>query len=264
MSVVQTLIGNVKGPQGATGATGATGPQGDAATINVGSVSTTAYGNSAQVVNVGTENEAILNFVIPQGKPGQATTTMGGLTLDTITTSTADFPSPQVGDTGATAFGKIVKFFADALNALNSKLNTANVVNNLTTTEAGYALDARAGKTLNDTLVASVTPQIIRDTITGSSYVNTFYYRVISKVGSIIIIDLAWNTATLVPNWTQMMTIPEGYRPNVMTIRTRDVFSATAPYLIEITTGGVVRTGNASIPANTDITIHVEYVLEST
>ena len=152
MSVVQTLIGNVKGPQGATGATGATGPQGDAATINVGSVSTTAYGNPAQVVNVGTENEAILNFVIPQGKPGQATTTMGGLTLDTITTSTADFPSPQVGDTGATAFGKIVKFFADALSALNSKLNAANVVNNLTTTEAGYALDARAGKTLNDSL----------------------------------------------------------------------------------------------------------------
>lgn len=156
MSVVQTLIGNVKGPQGATGATGATGPQGDAATITVGSVSTTAYGNPAQVVNVGTENEAILNFVIPQGRPGQATTTMGGLTLDTITTSTADFPSPQVGDTGATAFGKIVKFFADALSALNSKLNAANVVNNLTTTEAGYALDARAGKTLNDSLASSL------------------------------------------------------------------------------------------------------------
>ena len=64
MAVVNTLIGNIKGPQGDTGATGQTGPQGEAATINVGTVSTTAYGNPAQVVNIGTENEAILNFTI--------------------------------------------------------------------------------------------------------------------------------------------------------------------------------------------------------
>lgn len=152
MATVQTLIGNVKGPKGDTGATGAQGVQGEAATVNVGSVSTTAYGNPAQVVNVGTENEAVLDFVIPQGRPGQATTSMGGLTLDTITTSTASFPSPQVGDTGATAFGKIVKWFADGLAAITAKLDAANVVNNLTTTEDGYALDARAGKTLNDAL----------------------------------------------------------------------------------------------------------------
>lgn len=152
--MAEILIGNVKGPQGDTGATGATGPQGEAATVNVGSVSTTAYGNAAQVINVGTENDAILNFIIPQGKPGERTTTMGSLTLDTITTSTADFPSPQVGDTGATAFGKIVKFFADALSAIQAKLDAANVVNNLTTTESGYALDARQGNALRNSLSA--------------------------------------------------------------------------------------------------------------
>lgn len=162
--MAEILIGNVKGPQGDTGATGATGPQGEAATVNVGSVSTTAYGNAAQVINVGTENDAILNFIIPQGKPGERTTTMGSLTLDTITTSTADFPSPQVGDTGATAFGKIVKFFADALSAIQAKLDAANVVNNLTTTEAGYALDARQGKALSDSLAAI--PTITRRTFT--------------------------------------------------------------------------------------------------
>ena len=296
MSVVQTLIGNVKGPQGATGATGQTGAQGPAATITVGSTTTTAYGNSAQVTNVGTSSAAVLDFVIPQGKPGEATTKMGDLVLDAITTSAADFPSPQVDDTGKVAFGKIVKFFSDVLSRFtkhagdiatvsaspttqnftageylinNDQLYkvTSNISSGGTITPGTNVSSTSVGaqlKSLNDSLVASVTPQIIRDTITGSSYVNTFYYRVISKVGSIIIIDLAWNTATLVPNWTQMMTIPEGYRPNVMTIRTRDVFSATAPYLIEITTGGAVRTGNASIPANTDITIHVEYVLEST
>lgn len=189
MAIVQTLIGNVKGPQGAQGEQGATGPQGDAATINVGSVSTTAYGNPAQVVNVGTENEAILNFVIPQGRPGQATTTMGGLTLDTITTSTADFPSPQVGDTGATAFGKIVKFFADALSALNSKLNAANVVNNLTTTEAGYALDARAGKALNDSLAAV---EAVTDTVKTQAMFNKLSITVTtSSTGNANINNLA-------------------------------------------------------------------------
>lgn len=153
MSVVRTLLGNIKGPQGETGATGAQGAQGEAATVNVGAVTTTAYGNPAQVINSGTESEAVLDFVIPQGKPGEATTKMGNLSLDAITTSTASFPSPQVGDTGKTAFGKIVKFFADTVAALNAKLNTANVVNNLATTEAGYALDARQGKALNDSLM---------------------------------------------------------------------------------------------------------------
>ena len=86
--MARIYLGNVKGPKGDTGATGATGPQGEAATIEVGSVSTTAYGNAAQVTNVGSSGAAKFNFVIPQGKPGEKTTKMGELTLDTITTST--------------------------------------------------------------------------------------------------------------------------------------------------------------------------------
>ena len=38
--------------------------------------------------------------------------------------------------------------------ALANKLNTANVVNNLLTTAAGYALDARQGKALDDKITA--------------------------------------------------------------------------------------------------------------
>lgn len=158
MSVIRTLIGNVKGPQGATGATGATGAagangaDGAAATVNVGTVSTTAYGNPAQVINSGTESAAVLDFVIPQGQPGEEVTDMSGLTLGTMTTQTSQFPTPQVGDNGATLWGKVVKYFSDLRTLIGTKLNTANVVNNFTTTESGYALDARAGKTLNDSL----------------------------------------------------------------------------------------------------------------
>ena len=291
MSVVQTLIGNIKGPQGSQGPTGATGATGTSATITVGTTTTTAYGNPASVTNTGTQSAAVLNFTIPQGRPGQQTTTMGDLTLDAITTSSADFPSPAVNDTGKVAFGKIVKFFSDTLARFtkhagnvatissspttqafsagdylvyNDQLYkvTANIANGGTLTPGTNISSTSTGAQLTS-LTAAVKPQIIRDTITGTTYVNTFYYRVISKIGSLICIDLAWNTATLVPAWTQMMTIPEGYRPTVMTIRTRDVFSATAPYLVEITMGGVVRTGNASIPANTDCTIHVEYILDT-
>jgi hypothetical protein len=157
MAVVQTLIGNVKGPQGETGATGATGAKGDAATITVGSVSTTAYGNAARVENVGTENDAILNFTIPQGAPGQRTTTMSGLTLDTVTTSAEEFPVPAVGENGATVWGKVIKWFADGLAAIRSKLDANKVVNSQAVTEAGYALDAQqANPNVNGSLAAQI------------------------------------------------------------------------------------------------------------
>ena len=49
-------------------------------------------------------------------------------------------------DDGTTLEAKVT-----SLNSLISqKLNSENVVNNLTTTKAGYALDARQGKALND------------------------------------------------------------------------------------------------------------------
>lgn len=146
------LLGNVKGPQGNTGATGSQGPQGDAATITVGTVSTTAYGNTASVTNSGTEQDAVFDFVIPQGKPGEQTTRMGALTLDTITAQSADFPIPAVGETGSTVFGKIIKFFNSTISALNSKLNISDVVNNLTSTSTTQPLSAAQGKALNDAI----------------------------------------------------------------------------------------------------------------
>ena len=49
---------------------GPKGDPGDAATIQVGSVTTLPAGSDATVENVGTENAAILNFGIPQGPAG--------------------------------------------------------------------------------------------------------------------------------------------------------------------------------------------------
>lgn len=154
MATVRTLIGNIKGPKGDTGATGATGPQGPGATIEVGTVSTTAYGNPVQITNSGTETDAVLDFVIPQGKPGEQTTKMSSLTLDTITTQTTEYPIPAVGDVGSTAWGKIVKFFNDIKTAVTGKVDTTSIVNNLTSTSTDKPLSAAQGKALNDALSA--------------------------------------------------------------------------------------------------------------
>lgn len=153
MADVYTRIGYIKGATGATGAQGEKGDTGDAATIQVGSVTTVPYGQTANVVNSGTEQAAVFDFTIPQGRPGQQVTEMDNLLLNSITTSAAEFPLPAVGETGKVLWGKVVKWFSDMTALVATKLNTSNVVNNLTTTSSGYALDARQGKALKDEIV---------------------------------------------------------------------------------------------------------------
>lgn len=148
------FIGNVKGPQGVQGETGAQGEQGNAATIAVGSVTTVPYGQNARVTNSGTSGAAVFDFVIPQGRPGEQVTKIDNLTIDAITEPSTQFPVPAVGDNGSTLFGKISKWFSDMAALVATKFNAANVVNNLTTTSSGYALDARQGKALNDSISA--------------------------------------------------------------------------------------------------------------
>lgn len=60
-----------QGTQGPPGEKGDTGEPGQAATIQVGSVSTGEAGAQASVRNSGTSSAAVLDFVIPQGIPGQ-------------------------------------------------------------------------------------------------------------------------------------------------------------------------------------------------
>lgn len=227
MSVVRTLIGNIKGPKGDTGATGpqgnpgtngTNGADGSAATVNVGTVTTVQYGNPATVTNSGTESDAVLDFQIPQGAPGEQVTTMGGLILNAITTSSAVRPVPVVGDTGAVAFGKIIKYLSDLFTGLGTKLNNSNVVNNFTTTEAGYALDARAGKTLNDSLssiftvyTATVTPSasgnVALNSIIGNGLDKTpvFAYALGNQATPVIVLTLRYSN-----NWYAHLQLADG------------------------------------------------------
>ena len=150
-------IGNVKGPQGDTGATGPQGAAGDAATIQVGTVSTTAYGNPAQVSNSGTEHAAVFNFVIPQGAPGATVTQLDNLALNTITTSTDQYPQIQVGDLGRVIFGKIIKFFQDLVTGLAAKVNYSDAL----TME-----EIEASSDLTDKVSAAAASKSLKDALT--------------------------------------------------------------------------------------------------
>ena len=77
-------------PRGADGETGPTGP---AATITIGSVTTGEPGDPAEVTNSGTDENAILDFVIPRGVTGPA----GGAPEVLATTDSTGQPSAAGG-----------------------------------------------------------------------------------------------------------------------------------------------------------------------
>lgn len=104
----------IQGEQGPQGPQGIQGEQGEAATIEVGTVT---KGDNASVTNVGTENAAIFDFVLPKGDTGSAATiSVGSTTTGAAGTSASvtnsgtssaavlDFVIPQgvKGETGAT------------------------------------------------------------------------------------------------------------------------------------------------------------------
>lgn len=202
MAVVQTLIGNIKGPQGEQGEQGEQGVQGDAATIAVGSTTTVPYGQPARVTNSGTSGAAVFDFVIPQGRPGEQVTKIDNLTIDAITEPSTQFPVPAVGDNGSTLFGKISKWFSDTSALVATKLNATNVINNLTTTASGYALDARQGKALNDKLAVS------------SEAINSTYGTLrVKRAGNIITYQWNGNSTTPPTTGENIGTLSENFRP---------------------------------------------------
>jgi hypothetical protein len=90
---------------------GETGEKGDAATIQVGTVTTVNPGDSATVVNSGDEHSAVFNFEIPQGEKGKGivsiakTGTVGlidtyTISYDDSTTTTFDVTNGEQGDAG--------------------------------------------------------------------------------------------------------------------------------------------------------------------
>lgn len=252
------LLGNVKGPQGDTGPQGNQGEKGDAATIRVGSVTTTQYGQTARVTNSGTEHDAVFDFVIPQGRPGEQVTRMDNLTLDALTEPSTQFPVPAVGDNGSTLFGKISKWFSDMAALVATKFPTSNVVNNLTTTSSGYALDARQGHAL-DARVAKI------EGSSDTSYSNSTYLNStinFSRTGNLCTLNYAASTAYIgaMSKWAPLFTIAEEYRPRTVFFTLFTDLTTTYSLAIQVTSGGAVQLfAPVNIPAGTQFRMYACY-----
>lgn len=160
------------------------------ATVKVGTVTASEPGGDAEVTNTGTAQDAVFNFVLPRGEQGPkgdkgdkgdtgAIENIDGVSVDFSPSSTRQ--NIATGDTFSTLFGKIAKWFSD--------LGTAafqGVSNVLTQTAAGYVLDARQGKVLNDnmgslsglsTSAKNNLVSAINEINTGLSGLNTAYYN---------------------------------------------------------------------------------------
>lgn len=103
----------IQGAQGERGVQGVQGPAGNAATITIGNVTTSAPGTSASVTNRGTSSAAVFDFVLPKGKDGAD----GGVTVDTELSSTSTNPVQN----------KVI------YSALEDKMNTKDII-------SGFAL----------------------------------------------------------------------------------------------------------------------------
>lgn len=190
---MRTLIGNIKGPKGDTGATGATGATGPGATVSVGTVTTLSPGSTATVTNSGTETDAVFDFGIPQGQRGETVTELDNLTLNSITTPSDDFPSLAVENNGSLLFGKIQKWF--------TSLRSTFLKNNATTTDSGYALDARMGVTLDTN---SKTLVVTGSSISSSNMSSSTAF-VISNTGittdMVVVNSVLSNPAAMASDW---------------------------------------------------------------
>ena len=103
----------VAGPIGPTGPAGANGEDGEAATITVGTTTTSDPGTDAVVTNSGTATNAILNFVIPRGATGAtgATGPAGEAATITVGTTTTGAPGTDAVVTNSgTATNAILNF----------------------------------------------------------------------------------------------------------------------------------------------------------
>lgn len=180
------------GPQGPQGDDGPTGPQGPTGPTGNGIVSITKTGTSGLVdtYTITFTDGTTTTFTVTNGQDGQGSGDMtkavydstnavadaGGIVayvaahsgagtlagLDDVTLS-----SLAAGDTlvynpttqrweNSTVIQTLSNQVNEHTTALASKVNTSDIANNLTTTTSGKVLDARQGKTLNDS-IASLT-----------------------------------------------------------------------------------------------------------
>lgn len=185
-------------------------------------------------------------------------TKIDNLTLDAMTKPSTQFPVPAVGDNGSTLFGKISKWFSDMTALVATKFPTSNVVNNLTTTASGYALDARQGYALN-AKVAKI------EGYSDASYSNSTYLSgpmTFSRTGTVCSLNYSTSTVYIgaMTMWATMFTIAEEYRPRKSFIALFTDLTTKYSLAIQVTSGGAVQLfAPVNIPSGTQFRMYASY-----
>lgn len=121
-----------QGEKGDTGEQGPEGPAGQAATIQVGTVTTGAPGTNAQVTNSGTSSEAVFDFVIPRGQDGgggggtAGVSSFNGRTGD-VSPQAGDYTAAQVGAADATTTQQALQTLSDEVDGILSGTSPVNI-----------------------------------------------------------------------------------------------------------------------------------------
>ena len=141
----QDAVLNFTIPEGEQGIQGIQGIQGEAATVAVGTTTTGTPGDPASVTNSGTANDAVFNFVIPEGLKGDkgdtGDTGATGATGADITDLVADldangFKLTNVGEPSADTDAATKSYVDNAIEGLSWK-DSANLLSTSNTPLTG-------------------------------------------------------------------------------------------------------------------------------
>lgn len=138
VAVSGMILGKAQIPMGADASQSVTvvsqtfviGPAGAAATVQVGTVTTLPYDADATVVNSGTANNAVLDFGIPQGTPGEA---VNSLPFNKITGSPTDNTALSNALNGKADASHSHAYLPTAGGAMSGAINMAGTDLNLKT-----------------------------------------------------------------------------------------------------------------------------------
>ncbi|MBQ1777535.1 MAG: hypothetical protein IIZ93_05175 [Acidaminococcaceae bacterium] len=197
--------------------------------------------------------------------------------VNTVVAESAEYPVPAAGDTVKVIIGKIAKFFSDIVRpftgATSSAVGKKGLVpapsagqqtaymrgdgqwiqpqNNATTTQNGYVLDAKMGKTLQDQITSLNNSLAIQTASVALSNKDT--NAILMKTGHVCMLVSLADFQSVQAGTNQIGTIPEAYKPNTnyrfsVANNTRD-----ASMWINITSTGIIQLYSAtasSVPVN--------------
>lgn len=134
--------------------------------LDIGDVTTLPYTDQATAEITGEGFSRTLNLGIPQGAPGGVAGDISQNAVNFADASTRD--NLVTGQTLATGFGKIKKWFSDLKTAA-----FAYIANDLVTDTEGYVLDARQGKALSDQIATKAATADVTSLISGALQVQS-------------------------------------------------------------------------------------------